>query len=80
MENVDVFTHWVDPNIKEFKEENEKLKEENEKLKKELDSVNITKDNYVKLINRVAELEEENKKLKEELKDIKETEELSYRY
>lgn len=34
------------------------LEEENKKLKQELDNANITKDNYVKLINRVGGLEE----------------------
>lgn len=42
MENVETFTHWVDPNIKEFKEENEKLKEENKKLKEENEKLKLT--------------------------------------
>lgn len=41
-----------------YKNRIKELEEENKKLKKELDSVNITKDNYIKLINKVAELTE----------------------
>ena len=40
------------------------LKEENEQLRAEINDMNITKYDYVKLINKVGELEEENKKLK----------------
>ncbi len=41
-----------------FAYNNKQLEEENKKLKKELDNVNVSKDNYVKLINKVGELTE----------------------
>jgi len=36
----------------------EELEEENKKLKEELEDINVSKDNYVKLVNKVGELTE----------------------
>lgn len=44
---------WFDYNNKQ-----KELEEENKKLKAELDSINVSKDNYVKLVNKVGELTE----------------------
>lgn len=47
------------------------LEEENKKLKAELDNVNVSKDNYIKLINKVGELTEKIDKAIRTLKVLK---------